>query len=79
MKTSCGGTVEPTANVIVELTVVAVTPLIVSPVKALTTAVAPVAPFTPDASSFTASTGPPTTFTVIAAIWQLSGFSVSQI
>ena len=78
-KTSCAGTVEPVATVRMELAVVAAALLMVSPVKAFTTAVAPVAPLMPVALSLVATRGAASTTTVTTAVLQLAtGFRFSQ-
>ena len=76
---SCDGTVDPVATVIVEFVGVAVAPLMVSPVKALRTAVAPDVPLMPEIVSGDATTGPAIVVTKIVAVLQLVGLSFSQI
>ena len=77
--TSCVGTVELMARLKRALLVVAGWPLIVSPVKAFTTLVAPVAPLMPVAVSGVAMTVDGSTFTVTVLVAQLAGLSCSQI
>ena len=79
LKTSCDGTVEPMATVKIALAVVAGTPLIVSAVNALTTAVAPDVPLIAETVSGVATTGAAPTPTETVAVLQFVGFSISQI
>ena len=77
--TSCAGTVEPIGRLRTEFVVVAGALLIVSPVKAFVTAVAPDAPLMPVAVSAVATIGAASTATVTTAVLQLrTGFRFSQ-
>ena len=76
-KVSCDGTGVTTVSV--EFAGVAGLLLIVSPLNALVTPVAPDAPFTPPTVSGVATTGAAVTGTVISATAQLVGLAISQI
>jgi hypothetical protein len=76
-KASCGGTA--VFAVKIELPGVAGFPLIVSPLKAFVTAVAPLAPLMPVALSPVATTGAAVTVTFIFAVEQFVGLAISQI
>jgi hypothetical protein len=73
------GTVLSGATDRVELAGEAATPLIRSPVKALTTLGWPDAPLMPATLSFAATMGDGSTVTETVAVLQLVGFAVSQI
>jgi hypothetical protein len=79
LKVRPAGTEEPEATESTAFDGDAATPLIVSEVNALTTAVPPARPLMPEALSLVATIGDAATVTVAVLVAQLVGLSCSQI